>query len=67
MSSNRIEFQGERLGSAGVVALSARHGEPYFSIELRITNSLRMQAVRATFLGLPEASSRQQESRMTEL
>ena len=37
--------------------LTLRQGELCLSIELRITRSLRIQAVRANFFGLPEANS----------
>ena len=32
--------------------------EPYLSMELRIISSLRIQAVRASFFGLPADNSR---------
>ena len=43
--------------SAGVLARGARQGERCLSMELRMTSSLRMQAVRANFFGF--ASSHQ--------
>ena len=58
VSSNCVEFQEERSTSTGVPARSARQEELDLSMELSITSSLRMQAVRATFFGLPAASSR---------
>ena len=45
------------LGAA-TFGVRSRQGEPCLSIELRITSSLRMQAMRASFFGLPAASSR---------
>ena len=38
--------------------LRSRQVERCLSMELRITSSLRMQAVRASFFGLPAASNR---------
>ena len=38
--------------------VKSRQGERCLSMELRITSSLRMQAVRASFFGLPAANSR---------
>ena len=58
LSSNRIEFQELQPTSAGVLACSARQGERDLSMELSMTSSLRMQAVRATFFGLPAVRSR---------
>ncbi len=52
--SNRLESQ-DRLTNSGVVF---RQDEPCLSMELRISSSLRMQAVRASFFGLPAANSR---------
>ena len=53
--SNCLESQGECPATFGV---RSHHGEPCLSMELRITSSLRIQAVRASFFGLPQASSR---------
>lgn len=58
MSSNRIEFQEWRSTSAGILASSARQGERRLTMELSMTSSFRMQAVKATFFGLPAARSR---------
>ncbi len=44
--------------SIWVLARSARQGERRLSMELSMTGSLRMQAVGATFFGLPAASRR---------
>ena len=52
--SNCLESQ-DWSTSSGVVF---RQGEPCLSMELRMTSSLRMQAVRASFFGLPAVSSR---------
>ena len=52
--SNRLESQ-NRLTNTGVVF---RQGEPCLSMELRISSSLRMQAVRSSFFSLPAANSR---------
>ena len=38
--------------------LRSHHAERCLSMELRITSSFRMQAVRASFFGLPAASNR---------
>ena len=43
---------------AATIGVRSRQGERCFSMELRMTSSLRMHAVRASFLGLPAASSR---------
>ena len=53
--SNCLESQEEWPATVGV---RSRQGERCLSMELRITSSLRMQAVRANFFGLPAASSR---------
>ena len=53
--SNCLESQEGWPATAGV---RSHQGERCLSMELRIINSLRMQAVRASFLGLPAASSR---------
>ena len=58
VSSNRIELQELQPTSAGVPGCSARQGERDLSMELSMTSSLRMQAVRATFFGLPAVRSR---------
>ena len=58
LSSNRLELQELQPTSAGVLACSACQGERDLSMELSMTSSLRMQAVRATFFGLPTARSR---------
>ena len=53
--SNCLESQEEWPATVGV---RSHQGERCLSMELRITSSLRMQAVRANFFGLPAASSR---------
>ena len=53
--SNCLESQEEWPSTVGV---RSHQGERCLSMELRITSSLRMQAVRANFFGLPAASSR---------
>ena len=53
-SSNCVESQAEWLATAEGVSSQV---EPYLSMELRMTSSLRMHATRATFFGLPAASS----------
>ena len=52
--SNCLESQ-DRATNSGV---AVRQVEPCFSMELRMSSSLRMQAVRASFFGLPRANSR---------
>ena len=58
VSSNRIRLQELRPIDAGVLTSSARQGERDLSMELSVTSSLRMQAVRATLFGLPAGSRR---------
>ena len=57
-ASNCLESQEGWPTSAEALARSARQGERCLSMELSMTSNLRMQAVRASFLGLPAASSR---------
>ena len=53
--SNCLKSQEVRPSTCG---LRSHQGERCLSMELRITSSLRMQAVRATFFGLPAVNSR---------
>ena len=53
--SNCLESEEEREAIDGV---RSRQGEPCLSMELRISRSLSIQAVRASFFGLPATSSR---------
>ena len=54
-SYNRsLECQEEQPTTTG---LMSRHGHPCFSMELRMTSSLRIQATKATFFGLPAANN----------
>ena len=53
--SNCLKSQEVRPSTCG---LRSHQGERCLSMELRITSSLRMQAVRATFFGFPAVNSR---------
>ena len=53
--SNCLDSQEEIAATSGV---RSRQVERCLSMELRVTSSFLMQAVRASFLGLPAASSR---------
>ena len=53
--SNCVESQEEVSANWG---LKSCQGEPCLSMELRVTSSLRIQAVRASFFGFPAANRR---------